>query len=74
MDRESVKVVWRRLAFLFGTETFGRGWTEDREEFSSHWVAAACCASLRLLPSFRDAMGNFSMRWPSVHARIYFKE
>lgn len=72
MDHESVKVVWKQLAFLFDTETFGRGWTKDREEFSSHWVTAAFCASLRLLPSFRDAMGNSSMRWPSVRARFYF--
>lgn len=41
MDSESVKVVWKLLAFLFGMETFGGGWTEDQEEFSSHWVAAA---------------------------------
>lgn len=74
MDCESVKVVWKHLAFLFGMETFGGAWTKDREEFSSHWVAAAFCASLWLLPSFRDAMENCTILWHSIHARIYFKE
>lgn len=55
-------------------ETFGGGWTEDREEFSSHWVAAAFCASQWLLPSFRDTVGNCTILWHSVHASIHFKE